>query len=353
MNSLKRPVGARRSLGLLSALLLAALAPQTLPAQVGYDGPNGRVEVMGLKTWTLPMLRDSIRHYVPGQDLHDAACMATLREKLGFADALVAGYGSYNSDKVFLLIKVVEPKDRARVQWRKVTVDSLESLHTDYASLILPITDSTGGIWTGRFMNALQFGDSASRAKAAEEMEKAIGRKGEVADAQRLTQFLSEHRDEASGRRALRRVSKDAFWVNRMTAAVVLANFSERDSTWLALVSALRDPNEGVRGAAAGVLRSFPTRTVDWAPAATDLRILLGGTNVAVIGEVFRLLVNTNISPALAGPLLRDNASWVLDHLGSAAPGAASDARALLKKLNGGRDLGATRADWEAWIRTL
>ena len=26
-------------------------------------------------------LRDSIRHYVPGQDLHDVACMVTPREK--------------------------------------------------------------------------------------------------------------------------------------------------------------------------------------------------------------------------------------------------------------------------------
>lgn len=38
-----------------------------------YDAPKGRVEVMGLKHWTLPMLR----------------------EKLGFADALVATYTGF------------------------------------------------------------------------------------------------------------------------------------------------------------------------------------------------------------------------------------------------------------------
>ena len=80
----------------IALLLSCAIAPAALPAQARYDAPKARVEVMGLKRWTLPMLRDSIRHYVPGQDLHDAACMVTLREKLGFADALVTTYEGFN-----------------------------------------------------------------------------------------------------------------------------------------------------------------------------------------------------------------------------------------------------------------
>ncbi len=114
------------------------------------------------------MLRDSIRHYVPGQDLHDAACMVTLREKLGFADALVTTYEGLNGPgSEFLLIKLVEPQDRERVRWNAVPLDSFQSLRPDYAPFIVPITDSSGGVWIGRFMNWLQHGDSATRVLVA------------------------------------------------------------------------------------------------------------------------------------------------------------------------------------------
>lgn len=136
MSRLIQPLLLPRCVAALIVWLSASLSPQELAAQAGYDGPKGRVEVMGLNRWTIPMLRDSIRHYVPGQDLHDAACMATLREKLGFADALVMHYVN-SPQSEFLLIKVVEPQDRARVQWRPVPADSFQSLRADYARLIL------------------------------------------------------------------------------------------------------------------------------------------------------------------------------------------------------------------------
>ena len=75
---------ARATVLTLIALVASALES---PAQVAYDSPNGRVELLGLRRWTLDMLRDSIRRYVPGQELHDAACMVTLRDSLRFARA--------------------------------------------------------------------------------------------------------------------------------------------------------------------------------------------------------------------------------------------------------------------------
>ena len=151
----------------------------------------------------------------------------------------------------------------------------------------------------------------------------------------------------------MRAVQQDGFWVNRMSAAVVLSNFGARDSTWYTLAHALRDPHEAVRGAAAGSLNALSPRAVDWTPAIDDLRALLAGTNVSAIGQVFRLLVRTQVDPQLAAALLHDNADWLLDHLGSEAPGVAKDAHALLVRLNGGRDLGASRSAWEAWVMSL
>src|SRR5205085_2176246 len=146
---------------------------------------------------------------------------------------------------------------------------------------------------------------------------------------------------------------RDGFWANRMTAAVVLSNFGAQDSTWWVLVRALRDPHEAVRESALGALRHLPTRTLDWRPSASDLRLLLGGTNLPAITTVFDLLARTNVAPELAPHLLRDNADWILDHLGSETPMAGDTAHRLLVQLNGGRDLGRTRAAWESWTRSL
>lgn len=338
----------------IAALFACAFAPVALSAQAHYDAPKTRVEVMGLKHWTLPMLRDSIRHYVPGQDLHDAACMVTLREKLGFADALVSSYeGVGGSAPEFLLIKLVEPQERERVRWNAVPVDSFQSLRPDYASLVLPVTDTAGGVWIGRLMNWLQYGDSTSRVLAATSFAKRRQAPTAVDDANRLTAFLRTQQGETARQRAVRAVQHDGLWVNRMSAAVVLSNFSAHDSTWYALAHALRDPHESVRAAATSTLTAMPARAVDWTPSVGDLRALLAGTNVSAINQVFRLLVRTQIDPQLASALLRDNGRWLLDHLGSEAPGVANDARALLVRLNGGRDLGTTRSAWETWVAAL
>lgn len=338
----------------IALLISLAVAPANLSAQARYDAPKARVEVMGLKHWTLPMLRDSIRHYVPGQDLHDAACMATLREKLGFADALVMTYEGFGGPGTeFLLIKLVEPQERDRVRWNTVPVDSFQSLRPDYAPLIVPITDTAGGVWMGRFMNWLQHGDSSTRVLMATDFAKRSKASTAVDDANRLTAFLRTQQGDTARRRALRAVQRDGFWVNRMSAAVVLSNFGAHDSTWHALAHALRDPHEAVRTTASDAMRAMPTRAVEWTAAVDDLRALLAGTNVSAIGEVFRVLVRTQIDPQLASALLHDNANWLLDHLGSEAPGVAKDAHALLMRLNGGRDLGATRNDWEAWVSAL
>ncbi len=99
-------------------------------------------------------------------------------------------------------------------------------------------------------------------------------------------------------------LKKDGAYADRMVAAAILANFAERDSTWFALVDALRDPSDPVRTASAAVLGSFPSRPVDWASQTATLRFLLGGTNVAASELVFSMLARTQISPTLATALL-------------------------------------------------
>ena len=339
--------------GLLLAAIFGGLAGTPILgfAQVAYDSPSGRVEVLGLRRWTLSMLKDSIRHYVPGQELHDAACMVTLRDKLHFAEASVERFEMAfpgQPKQSFLTIKVVEPEQASRVQWDAHPRDESSSLLPDYAALILPVTDSAGVVWRERVLYWLQF-SVASKRQAAIPQRPVSAR----ADANRTFSFLKHHRAEGDRVRAMRVLTSDGFWVNRMVAVAVLSNFATHDSTWWALVRALRDPHEGVRQAAGRVLGSLPARTIDWQRSAPDLRLLLGGTNLPAMQTVFELLDRTHVQPRLASLLLHDNAEWLLDHLGSETPMASEAAHRLLVRLNAGHDLGRSRPAWTAWVQAL
>jgi hypothetical protein len=339
-----------KALWLALALVVVAGAAEA-DAQASYESPKGRVEVLGLRRWTLDMLRDSVRRYVPGQELHDAACMVTLRDSLHFADASVMWFMMAPPGappKNSLTIKVIEPDQKSRVQWNPRPGNEFSSLLPDYSSVVLPITDSVGGVWRGRFEFWLQFPDSASRERALADVPAA-----QRPDGERVYAFLAAHRSPADGRRAMRTLGRDGFWVNRMVAAAVLSNFPASDSTWWSLVHALRDPHEAVRGTARMSLASMPARPVDWRPVSSDIRLLIGGTNLPAMEDVFDVLSRTSVSPDLASVILRGNADWLLIHLGASSPMAADRAHRLLVQLNRGKDLGRTASAWTGWATGL
>jgi len=341
-----------RHVALASAVVAVNLAAPAARAQVAYDGKSSRVEVLGLHRWTLHILQDSMAHYAPGETLESAACMVILRDSLHFADAYVLHYSMSDprlgAEKSYLIVKVVEPQERQRVQWRRTPGDTWTSLRPSYAPIVLPVTDTAGNVWMGRLMYPLQFyrRDSAQRARVL-----ADTRAGD--DARRLFAYLDAHRSDADWRTAMRVLRKDGFAYNRMVAAMILSNFADRDSTWHALVDALRDPHEAVREAADQVLANLPDRTVDWRPAAPSLAHLLAGTNLPAMGTVFAALRRTQVDPALAKTLLRGDGEWLLTHLRAEYPGAKSEAHELLVQLAGGKDLGMSDAAWRKWIRSL
>jgi hypothetical protein len=318
-------------------------------AQVRYDAGNVRVEILGLERWTLRMLQDSMARYVPGKQLHDAACMIALRRELKFPEVQVhtsylAG-GPAGQPGRYLSIRVVEPWRRSTVQWKTAQADTFQSLLPVYAPLILSATDSSGRVQTSRlFFEPTQ-------------------RTGTLAWATALTSDSSRRSDDAVGsasrssrwteddrRRALHHIERSGLHVNRVAAAVVLSGFPDQDSSWYALVGALRDRNESVRMVAAARLMGMPRRSINWAPASNDLRILLGGTSLMHMEELLRVLSQTGLSANLAASVLRDNDAWLFRLLTSEVPTASSAARAFLVSLNGGQDLGSSPAAWRAWL---
>jgi hypothetical protein len=343
----------QRSVRLSSALCLLVVVSAQTGAQVAYDTPAGRVEVLGLNRWTLQMLQDSVRRYRPGLELHEGACMALLRDSLHFAEASVERFTSAMPGRpatVLFTIKVIEPQDAGLVQWDNRERNDFTSLLPDYAPLVLAVTDSTGAVWRGRILHWLQFyhDDSARRSAT-------LARAPETAraDAGLVWQFLDVRRAEADRARAMRTLKGDGFPVNRMIAAAVLTNFGGNDSTWWALVRALRDPNDAVREFASSVLNGLPGRPVDWAPATSDLRLLLGGTGLPFMGTVLAVLDRTAVSREMASALLHDNARWLLATLASEHPADSGAAHRILVRLNRGVDLGPSRADWARWALAL
>jgi hypothetical protein len=280
--------------------------------------------------------------------------MVTLLDSLHFADALVQSRirpaSAGEAEKEYLVIKVIEPQESARVRWRPAPKDSFKVLRPDYASIVLPVTSWNGQLLSGRLIEPLQLYGRDPTERAA-----AIRGRPQIVhdDAERLWSFLDAHRSESNRHTAVAALRQDGPYVNRVVAAAVLANFAEQDSTWWELTEALRDGNEGVRLAALVVLVGMPSRPVNWAPSAPSLRALLGGTNVLATQEVMELLVRTHVSPALAQALLHDNGDWLLTHLRAEYPGANYSAHALLVQLNSGRDLGANSAVWARWLATL
>lgn len=346
-------IAARRSIVTFTALALAPSARVTAQplTRVAYDGKSARVEVFGLRRWSLRMLQDSIAKYAPGESLESGACAAILQLKLHFPAASVSRWiMQLAPDKpatTNLVIKVVEPSDRSRVRFTRIPTNGFESLRPIYAPLVLAVTDSDGAVWRGRITDLLQFaGDSTRRRYALADAHMHD-------DAARLYDFLDAHRAESDRRTAMTVLRTDGFPYNRMMAAAVLANFPQHDSTWYALVDAMRDPSEIVREAGGNVLSALPARRVNWRPAAPSLRALIAGTNLWSIDGVFETLDRTEVDPSLASALLRHDGEWLVQQLSAEYPNGKDKAHALLVRLAHGRDLGWSPTPWRAWIRTL
>jgi hypothetical protein len=125
---------------------------------------------------------------------------------------------------------------------------------------------------------------------------------------------------------------------HRIAAASVLANFHQSDSTWWALMEAMRY-DDMVGAAADGLLkalsRAFP-RNVDWTPMVASIRALLDGTNPTHFFTTARVLTQTRIAKRLMASREQER----------------TPVRQLLARL-AGRDLGSTPAVWKEWIVSM
>jgi hypothetical protein len=330
----------------VACAILLSMATQVVTAQTLLENSELRLELIGLKRWTVPMIEDSLRRYAPRDALLSHACAAVLREKLKFADASAMYYTSTidgKQEKTYVAVTIVEPQDSGLIRYRGPFQDSLPARRA-WAPIRAVFEKHNIA-----FQTALQRPDFLSSDAPLSKSDSAL------APALPFRRYLRAHRAPRDRQLAMAALASDGNSENRVAAAALLANFSNSDSTWWALTDALRDPMGAVSATAGEVLSALTRgapRRVNWAPATPALRAILDGTNLFAHNQLMEVLAATQIDSALARPLLKDGGYLVLAKLGSQGRAERQAAHRFLVQI-AGRDLGDAPGAWQEWIGGL
>lgn len=327
----------------VSLIATLTTAPSVGFTQAVLETPNVRVEVLGLKRWTVPMIQDSLARYAPQDSLTSHACAAILRMKLKFADAAASYFGRDGAGPELIVVAVVEPQDSALVRYRIPAPDSLPDI-AQYAAAIAVFRNHNQD-----FQHFIQ--DSAfllaHSAPGATDASRNI-----LEPVRRL--LLSEHSVQGQ-RRAIKVLARDRNPYNRVMAILVLSGFPKTNTTWLTLADELRDPHGVVSATASQIITTlarYSPRTVDWRPALDGLEAVMAGTNLFAQAPLIEVLTRTKVAPGLARPLLRAGAPFLLARLRASPEAGRELTRALLEQLSGehyGQDLAA----WTQWVASV
>ncbi len=331
----------------LGAACLLALGGTRLHAQTPavLALPDGRVvEVLGLRRWTLQMLQDSLARYAPGDSLQSHSCAATLRYRLGFADAAASTFVLDPARPPRVVVSLREPQDSARVRYRVLPMDTTPG-RREWRVVTEVMRTRPGVFWPAAQAHA------AGEAVLAQRLPTATDSAAGAAVLAFLRARTTE-RDRRAAHEALRR-SPNVF--DRGAAALILGNFPARDDTWHALLEASREADGPAKAVAATVLERLGNRAarrVDWTPVTFGIHAMLDGTSLFQVPTLVRVLARTGVGPAQAPGFLRGGGEMLLAYLGSGTSMLSEPAHQLLVQLRGA-DLGPAPGPWRAWIARL
>lgn len=344
----------RRGLVLGACVALGALG-RTGHAQSVPATPQRQVEVLGLRRWTVQDLRDSLAHYSPETPLEGGGCEEALRGKLRFPEASVLVYYPGGSQAPVTLVAVVEPSDSARVRWR-LRPQGATTLPASWRRLAAAVRAyAADSLSATTVLGAVQ-GYSMTRAYGLDSTRRLLARRdsAHVRAAVPIWRALARRTSAADRATASRLLRTSRTAAHRALGIAVLLNFPTHDATWHDMLHALRDPDPSVRQTAFRALwgmRQFEARPVDWRPAVTDARALLGGTHLTAYFRVVDVLEATAVDPALAPALLGANGALLVEYAHVQFPLARRPARALLARLSGRAE--PDSAQWAGWLRDL
>lgn len=338
----------RKQFIVLTTTLLAAVVNLTgaamaqAPARIAL--PDGRrVEVFGLRRWTIDMVQDSLKKYSPRDSLTSHACAAALRQALGFADAglWLFMFNGDTASRTTVLLR--EPQDSARVRFRALPIDSVNPRRAWRAATSVLATHPSAF----RTVMLQRLGDTLRRRDSLDA--------GDLAAAVRLRRFLATHRGARARDAALLALSHLPNRDDRSVAALILAGFPDSDEVRRGLLDAVRDPDDQVRSLVADAVDAMARlhpRTVDWRPVGAGVHAMLDGTALFRFTTIVDVLSRSGVGPRDAALLLRGGGTMLVDLLASEHPFFSARSHTLLIQL-AGRDLGPDPQPWRAWIGTL
>jgi xanthine/CO dehydrogenase XdhC/CoxF family maturation factor len=340
----RRSRSAQRTWIIAGVLAVAFASPRAASQQV-LALPDRTVEFIGLRSWTMAMVQDSLAVYAPGDSIHTHTCAAALRYRLGFAEAASVVY--LDGGRPYVLVSVVEPQDSARVRHRDLPRDTT-SFREPWSEAVAVIR-----MRPDLFQIAVD-GYAPDFAVRGLQPPPHLGQ--DSAQVLRVWGFLATRRSQADYQAAAAVLTGSApSLYDRMVAAAILANFADRDSTWWVLVDALRESDGPVKAIAGTVLAASASReprAVHWRPAAPTIHALLNGTGLFEFRRVLEWLPRMGAGPEYSREFLAGGGEMVLAYL-AAEHGPSRDLAHRFLVAMRGEDCGDGADCWRDWISSL
>lgn len=287
-----------------------SLAQVTNESFQSTDEPNifknkegATIEYLGMQSWTAAEIQDSLKSLAPNRPV--SACMAVLKQNLGFADSMVMGYYKPDSGSMYTVVTVLEDDNSSNLiqlpEKEKPTigkwVGSLDLTDQKNKNLL-----SNGLQFFGKEDNLLTL-DTTSIRKSSFFTDE---------DAEFFTEFYNHIKNQGSKEDktlAHKTIQDDGNVLNRILASVVLLNFENTDDDMYLMLEQMRSENSQISQFSATVLNIMTQNksNIDWSGASKSIYALLAGTNLHNFRTTINVLTNTNISPSLAGEILTDN----------------------------------------------
>lgn len=261
------------------------------------------IEYLGLKKWTAQEVQDSLKRLAPDRPVQ--ACVAVLKNDLGFAESMVLGYLDQKEGSLYTVVTVVE--DEENITPIPLPKDEKPPIERWAGDLELDKMRNQN-----LFLNGLQFfektGDRLELDNSS--LEKSSFYSDEdIALLEKIHRHITGLDSDEDKKLAEETIEADGNVLNRMLASVILLNFDEGDRYKHLMLNQIRSKNSRLSNLSASVL-DIMTRdreTVDWSVSKKTVRAILAGTSLPSLRFVLDILTRTAVSPALAGEILQDN----------------------------------------------
>jgi hypothetical protein len=203
--------------------------------------PNADIEFIGLEKWTAQDLYNNIVAANPGKPFH--ACAVYLMDTLKFADASVIM--DLSQGRPYMIVTVVEPRYASRIRYRESPKET-RPLKERFSPLAGIYRSHPNEYSIALQLAGYRFGEpnyDVSKAGLSLDDETIAV----IENAWKVLETLNTPEDKALAAEVL---DNDADHLNRATAASVLGNFLEADSTWQLLIDLFRDKDFRVSSSA-------------------------------------------------------------------------------------------------------